>query len=123
MTVQHRHRAETLDVRQSLLAVIGSPAPVGINGPQRNVCKKDNRSTGRAPVEIVLKPLELVVTERSHPSRFQISNIHQAYEMHSLVIEAVPPRAFCCFPVALEILPAVIGETCIFSGPVVDMFQ
>ena len=63
VTVQHRHRTETLHIRQGLFTVVGSPAPVRIDGPERNVCKEDDRSAGRAALEIVLQPLQLLVTE------------------------------------------------------------
>src|SRR5882724_3230393 len=63
MSVQHRDGTETLDVRQSLFAVVSSPSPLGIDSPQRNVRKEHNRSAGRAAFEIVLKPFQLFVTE------------------------------------------------------------
>ncbi len=98
-----------LDVRQGLFAVVGSPAPIWIDGPQRNVCKKHDWSAGRAAFEVVLKPFQLFVTERSHASSLQIGNIYETDEMDTLLIEAVPPSALCTFPKALEILLAVVG--------------
>src|SRR6266852_3136660 len=97
-----------LDVRQSLFAVVGSPAPLGIDGPQRNMCEEHNRSAGRTALEIALKPLQLFVTERPHASSFQIGDIYETNEMHSLVIKAVPPTTLCAFPITLEILLAVV---------------
>src|ERR1700678_1061081 len=123
MTVEHGDGTKLLHIRQSLLAVIGSPSPIGIDGPKRNVCKKNNGSTGGAPVEIVLKPLELLVTERSHSSRLQIGDIHQADEMHSLVIEAVPSGAFCPLAVTLEKLLAVIGQHVMLARNKVDLLR
>src|SRR4029077_6846704 len=106
MAVQHGHGTETLDVRQSLFAVVGSPAPIRIGGPQWNMFKEHDRSAGRAALEIGLKPLQLVVTERPHASSFQIGDIYETNEMHTLVIEAVPPTSLCTFPITLEILLA-----------------
>src|SRR5208282_816130 len=99
---------ETFDVRQGLFTVVGSPAPIGIDGPQWNVRKEHNRSAGGAALEIVLKPLQLFVTERPHASSFQISDIYETDEMYTLVIEAVPPITLRTFPIALEILVAVV---------------
>src|SRR6266550_5123787 len=123
MSVQHRHGTETLDVRQSLFAVVSSPSPLGIDSPQRNVRKEHNRSAGRAAFEIVLKPLQLFVTERSHAAGFQIGDIYQADEMDTLMIEAVPSGALGTFPVALEILLAVVVQHVVLTGHKVDLFR
>src|SRR5437867_11118916 len=123
MPVKHRHGTESHDVRQSLFAVVGSPAPLGIDGPQWNVCKEDNRSAGSAALEIVLKPFQLFVTERSHASSLQIGDIHQADEMDTLMIEAVPPRTLCTFSIALEILLAVVVQHVVLTGHKVDLFR
>src|SRR6202042_464589 len=100
MAVQDRSGSEALDVGQGLLAVVGSPSPIGIDGPAWNVGKEHNRSAGRATLEISLKPFELLVTQRSHASSFQIGNIYETDEMHTFVIEAGPSSAFCAFSVA-----------------------
>src|SRR5271169_4058089 len=102
MAVQHRYRTEALDVRQSLFTVVGSPTPIGIDGPQRNMCKEHNRSAGRAALEIVLQPFQLFVAERPHAAGFQVRDIHEANEMYALLIEAVPATALCTLPIALE---------------------
>src|SRR5271169_3072250 len=122
MAVQYRHGTEALDVRQGLFAVVGSPAPVCIDGPQWNVCKEHNRSAGRAALEIVLKPLQLFVTERPHSSSFQIGDIHETNEMHTLVIEAGPSSALCTLPIALEILLAIVGQHVMLTRHKVDLF-
>src|SRR5205807_4981745 len=98
-----------LDVRQSLFAVVGSPAPIGVDGPQRNVREEHNRSAGSAAFEIGFKPLQLFVTERPHASSFQIGDIYETKEMHTLMIEAVPTTTLCTFPITLEILLAIVG--------------
>src|ERR1700683_2549606 len=110
VAVQHRDRTEMLHIRQSLLTVISAPAPLGIDGPQRNVRKQHNWSAGGTALEVVLKPLQLFVAERPHPSSFQIGHVYETDEMHTFVIKAVPPGAFCTLPIALEILLAVVRE-------------
>src|SRR5512143_1286499 len=39
--VEHGDRAEASQYRESLRAVLGPPAPFGVNGPQRNVREDD----------------------------------------------------------------------------------
>ena len=39
VSVEHRHRSESLEITESLFAILSSPAPFGINRPQRNVCE------------------------------------------------------------------------------------
>ena len=73
MAVQYRYGTETLDIRQGLFTVIGSPTPIGIDGPQWNVRIEHNRSAGRAAFEIVLEPLQLFVTERPMPPAFKLA--------------------------------------------------
>src|SRR5580698_9835743 len=121
MSVQHRHGTETLDVRQGLFAVVRSPAPIWIDGPQRDVCEEHNRSAGRTAFEIVLKPLQLFVTERPHTTGFQIGHIYETDKMHTLVIEAVIPRALCTLPKALEIFIAVVGQHVMLTGNKVNL--
>jgi hypothetical protein len=74
-------------------------------------------------LEIVLQPLQLFVTERPHASSFQIGDIHEANEMHTLVIEAVLSSALCTLPIALEILLAVVGQHVMLARHKVDMFR
>src|SRR5207237_1088609 len=123
MSVQHGHGTETLDVRQGLFAVVGSPSPLGIDGPQWNVCKEYDRSAGRPAFEIIFKPLQLFVTERPHASSFQIGDIHQTNEMHALVIEAGPSSALGTFSIALEILLAVVVQHVVLTRYKVDLFR
>src|SRR5580704_3909399 len=123
MAVQHSHGTETLDVRQGLFAVVGSPAPIWIDGPQWNVGEEHNRGAGRAALEIILKPLQLFVTERPHASSFQIGDIHKTDEMHTLVIEAGPSSALCTFPIALEILLAIVGQHVMLTRHEENLFR
>src|ERR1700758_834112 len=123
MAVQYGHGTKALDVRQGLLAVVGSPAPVGINGPQGDVSEEHNRSAGRAALQIVLKPLELLVTERPHASGFQIGDIHESHKVDALLIEAVPAAALCAFPIALQKLLAVVAQHVVLTGHKVNLFR
>src|SRR5579864_7886985 len=84
--------------------------------------KKHDWSAGRASLEIVLKPLQLFVTQRSHASSFQICDIYETNKMHTLVIEAVPPRTLGTLAVALEILLTVIGQHVMLTWHEVNLF-
>src|SRR5258708_37722819 len=86
------------------------------------MCKEHDRSAGRAALEIGLKPLQLVVTERPHASSFQIGDIDETNEMHTLVIKAVPPTTLCTFSIALEILLAVVAEHVMLTRHKIDLF-
>src|ERR1700722_19632668 len=88
-----------------------------------NVCKKHDRSAGRATLKIILEPLRLFVTERSHTSNFQIGDVYKADEMHTFVIEAVPAAPPCTLPIALEILLAVVGQHVVLAGHEVGLFR
>src|SRR3974377_1585288 len=63
VAVEHGDRAEALKVAKRLSTVISAPAPLRIDGPQRNVGEDYDRLWGRAPFKIVLEPLELVSAE------------------------------------------------------------
>jgi hypothetical protein len=45
-----------------LFAVVGSPAPIWIDGPQWDVCKEHNRSAGRAALFGLVLGLSLVLS-------------------------------------------------------------
>src|SRR5215469_16562087 len=90
MPVEHSHGAEAFYIRQRLRAIVGTPAPIGIDRPQWNVREEHDGCAGRASLQVFLEPLKLLVTERSQAARLQVGNIHKADEMHPLVIEAVP---------------------------------
>jgi hypothetical protein len=63
MAVEHSHGAEALEIGQRLRAVVGAPAPILIDGPQRDMREDDNRRRRRAALDVVLQPLELVSAE------------------------------------------------------------
>ena len=41
--VEHRHRTEPREQLQRLGGIVGAPAPLGIDGPQRDVGEDDDR--------------------------------------------------------------------------------
>ena len=58
--VEHGDRAEALQDRESLRAVLGAPAPFGVNGPQRNVREDDNRRAGGEVGDVLAEPFQLL---------------------------------------------------------------
>src|SRR6266699_3454163 len=102
--VQDRHRSKALQVRKRLPAVLGSPAPFWIHAPERNMRKHHDRSARLQVLDVIFEPIELFVSQRAEPSGLQVQHVHQADEMRTLLVEAVPTRALRSFAVALEIL-------------------
>src|SRR5437660_12013815 len=101
MTVQHRHRAELLQVRQRLSAIFRAPTPLRIDGPKRNVCEYHD---GRAVLQlfpVVFQPLELLVAQRSEPAGFQIHDVDQPDEVRALLAKTVPTRPLAAFSIPL----------------------
>src|SRR6516162_7808709 len=46
VAIQNRDRAEPLQIGKGLSAIFGSPSPLRVNCPKRNVRKDDNRGAG-----------------------------------------------------------------------------
>src|SRR5260370_42259889 len=90
MAVEHGHRAELLEVRQGLGAVVRNPAPVLIDRPERDMSKQDARRRCRTTFDIVLQPFELLGAELAQTAGFEIGPINQYDEMHAVGVESVP---------------------------------
>ncbi len=60
VAVEHGHRAESLEVAQSLRAVIRPPAPRGVHTPERNVREHHDRRAAREMLDVALDPVELL---------------------------------------------------------------
>src|SRR5665213_4119836 len=92
--VQHGDRTETLQIPESLLAVVGAPSPVGINRPERNMCEHDDRRTAFQVPYIILQPLELVRAERAKAAGLEVHYVDEADEVRALVVNTVPAVSF-----------------------------
>src|SRR6266478_6854015 len=75
VTVEHRDRAEALEVIERARRIFGAPAPYWIYRPQRNVREDDDRGRGGAAFEVVLEPFELHVAEIAQPAGLEIDHI------------------------------------------------
>jgi hypothetical protein len=52
VSVQHGNGSKPLEIAERLLAVLGSPAPFRIDGPQRDVCENDDGAAGGLCLEV-----------------------------------------------------------------------
>ena len=118
MAVQDGDRAEALQVSEGLLAVVGAPAPVGIDGPERDVRKDDDRRAAFQIPHVIFEPLELLGAERTEAACFEIHHIDQADEVRALVVKAVLALSFGIFAEAVQVLFAVVGEHVVLAGNV-----
>src|SRR5215470_5198280 len=115
VTVEHRHRAEALEVVEGARGVFGSPAPGGIDRPQRNVGEHDDGRRRGAAVEVVLQPFELLVAEIAQSAGLEIDDVDQTDEVHAVRVEAVPARAFAAAAVAVAVKLHILVENVVFA--------
>src|SRR6185437_11317884 len=99
--VEHGHRAETLHVAERLRAILGAPAPLRIDGPQRDMREHHDRRRRRAAFEIGLDPFELLVAEATHAAALEIGDIDQAHDVHAVAVKRIIARALGAAAVAL----------------------
>src|ERR1700739_1190191 len=120
VTVENGYRTKSLQIGERLLAIVGAPAPLRIHGPQRNVCKQDDRCAALQPGNILFEPFELLVPQRAKPAGLQIHDIHEPDKMDSVAIEAMPavtPRALA---ESLAEHRSVVVEYVVFSRNIKD---
>ena len=73
--------------------VVGAPAPVGVDRPQRDVGEDDDRGRGGLAFEVLGEPGELLVAERAHAAGLEVGDVDEADEMHAVLVEGVPAGA------------------------------
>src|SRR5258708_32017020 len=99
VSVQNRNRAETLQVRERLRAVISAPSPFRIYVPQRHVREHNYRCAFGEMSDVVFQPLQLPRSERTHASRLQVHYVAKSNQVHALLVKAVPTSALCVLAV------------------------
>ncbi len=118
VSVQDADRPEPLEEPERLFAVVGTPSPVGVNRPQRDVREDDDRCAARKPPHVVLEPGELLRPQTAEAARLEIEHVDQPDEMRPTVVEAVPPRALGAFAVAVEVALAIVGQNVVLARDV-----
>ena len=73
------------------------------------------------PFDVLLQPLELLGAEIAEAAGLEIHDVHEPDEVHALVVEAEPALASCVLAVALQVLPAVVGEHVVLARDVEDL--
>ena len=96
--VEHGDRAEALETGKRLRAVLGAPAPLGVD---RSTAERGRRRRRRAAAEAcdVLLAARRVARCPATPRaacRWQVGDVDQADEVDALVVEAVPAGARGC---------------------------
>src|SRR5579862_5290963 len=120
VAVENGYRTKSLQIGEGLLAIVCAPAPLRIDRPQRYMRKQDDRRAALQPGDILLEPGELVVAQRSETAGLQIHDVHEAHEMNSVAIEAMPAIAHGSLAKALAEHRAVVVEYVMFAGNIED---
>src|SRR4029453_3431137 len=71
-----------------------SPAPLGIDCPERDMREDNNRRAGSEILHIGFEPFKLIVSELSETAGLEIQDVDQSNEMDTVFVKAVPTRAF-----------------------------
>src|SRR6266481_555361 len=121
MPVENGNRAELLQIRESLRTVFGSPTPFRVDRPQWDVRKDDNRGAGLEMLDVIFKPLELLVSQRAEPAGFQVHDIDQSDEVYPLLLEAIPAALLSPFGETLVILFTVIIQNIVLARDIEDI--
>src|SRR5262249_48117647 len=94
VTVQYGYRGEALQESKRAFAVARSPAPLRIDGPERDVSENDDRRFGAKSFHIRFEPIELFIAELAQTAGLELENVDQSNEMDAVLVEAVPAGAF-----------------------------
>src|SRR5262249_36517715 len=121
--------AKTLEVRESLSAVVGSPAPLSIDGPQRYVRKDDDRSAARQPFDVLLQPFQLVLAQLTEAIAakpgaivlLKIQDINHADKFHANIIEPLPAAALRATTKSFEVDLPIVSEHIMLAWDIVNL--
>ncbi len=81
----------------------------------------DDRRAARPSFHVALQPFELLRAQPSEPAGLQVEHVHQADEVHALMIEAVPSTARGALAVAREVRGPVVPEDVVLARNVEGM--
>jgi hypothetical protein len=74
------------------------------------VGEDDDGRRGGGAAEVILQPFEVLVAEIAQPAGLEIDHVDQANEVHAVIVEAVPARAFAAARVAVAVKLHVVVE-------------
>jgi hypothetical protein len=121
VSVQDCYGAKSLQVGERLFAVVGAPAPLGIDGPEGDVRENNNGRAAFETGDVFLKPFELLGAEIAQSTCLEVQHIDQADEMSTVLIKAVPAIALGPLAETLVKHLAVVAENIMLTGNVKDL--
>src|SRR6185295_5403910 len=99
----------------------GAPAPLRIDGPERDVRKHHDRRRGATCLEIAFEPGKLLVAQIAEAACLEVDDIDEADEMNAGGIKTVPPGTLGATAVALAIKLLLIVNHVVLAGNVVHI--
>ena len=78
----------------------------------------DDRRAVAEPLDILGKPLELLIPQHAKPAGLKVHHVDQADKVHATMREALPSRAARAFAVAIQILLGLVAEHIMLAGNV-----
>ena len=123
VAVQNGYGTESLQIRKGLLAIVGTPAPLWIHGPQGNVREHDNRGAALELGNVLLEPGKLLGSEVAQATGLEVHYVYQADEMRAFLIEAVPAIAHRVPAEALPKYLAVVVQDVVLAWNVEHLIR
>src|SRR4030095_14608646 len=90
VSVQDGGRAEAAEMCQRTLGIVGGPAPLRVDRPERHMGEDYDRGATRERRHVLLQPLDLLAAQRAHPLPLVPEYVPEPDEVRSLVIKALP---------------------------------
>src|SRR5215469_8678333 len=121
VSIENGHRAKPPQGREGGCGILGTPAPLWIDGPRRHGGKNHDRRAGAALPQVQVQPAQLLGAKRAKPALGQFQHVDQAHEVHAVRIEAVPATRAAATTEALEEELAVIADRVVLPGDVKNL--
>jgi hypothetical protein len=118
VAVEDGHRAEPLEISERLRSVLGDPAPLRIDRPQRNVREDHDRGAARERRQVPLEPLELIRAQAAELARLEVEHVDEPHEVHPAVVERLPAATRPAHREPVQVLGAAVREHVVLSRDV-----
>jgi hypothetical protein len=115
VAVQDGDGSKALQIGQRLGAIVGAPAPVGIDRPEWDMSEHYDRRAGGEPFHVVLQPLQLLLAERAESAGLEVEDVDEPDEVNAFVIEAVPASTCGALAIAVEVLLAIVAQNIVLA--------